>query len=194
MLSLKESLRLRLGWNDALSYICLNFHPINFNFEIKMSQEIVMQIIKSSKNPIDAVKIMEILKSKGETISEKSFYDSISRIEKDEHIGFEIRTFHKKKWFYSKTPLKKKLKKDTLKTIKRLRHQIGSKPRYSQNQEEHILKLKREAEILKIRYGEFTEIKTNLLVSIASWKDAAKKFNELAPLIEDISVLEIGLK
>src|SRR3990167_7978077 len=158
-----------------------------------MSQTTIYDIIKSADKPMLADEIIKTIKDKGEYINKQSFYTNMSKIEQDEHIGFEIMTFHRKKWFYSKTPLKKRISLN-FKKIRRFSNQVGLKPRYPSNNEEHMLKLVREADIIKSEFEHFRGIRDDLKVSIAAWQEAAKKYDNLETFKEDLEITKLELK
>lgn len=93
--------------------------------------------------------------------------------------------------FKSKPEIKSK---EAIKLLKRFSNQVGSVPRHSgslnplQRKEEHILKLKREAESIKDEFKTLQEIKKNLKESIQKWLSAAK-FPELEPLKNDLAAI-----
>ena len=90
--------------------------------------------------------------------------------------------------------------KEAARILKRFSNQVGAAPRHSeslnpiQRREEHVLKLKREADIIKEKFDEFKQIKTDLKDSIRLWLDSAGKFNGLEALKEDLKIIELELK
>lgn len=78
------------------------------------------------------------------------------------------------------------------KVVKRFARQSGDEPRHlkvlnkEDRKEEHILKLKREADYLKVKYDEFQLIRQELKSALNKWQLAASKFTELNPLIKEM--------
>ena len=77
-------------------------------------------------------------------------------------------------------------------SIKKFSTQSGSRERCP-NEEEHLLKLKRQAQSIKDDFERFREIKVSLILSIENWLKTAK-YSELDYLKEDLNIIMVDLK
>ena len=84
--------------------------------------------------------------------------------------------------------------KEAERILKRFSKQAGDEPRYAPlNVNEHLLKLKREANEIKEQYEQLQDIKVNLKLSIEKWCKSAQRHNELTSLKEEIEAMSISL-
>ncbi len=73
----------------------------------------------------------------------------------------------------------KKINQKTLvKQVKRFKSQSGAKPHYSDNKEEHVLKLIRQFEGLKLQHDSYQDIKKDLKESFKSWIEPSRKITD----------------
>lgn len=79
------------------------------------------------------------------------------------------------------------------KEVKRFSKQVGSQPRYTKDDSEHILKAKREAQSLIEKFEDFKELKLNLQISIEKWILSYEHY-QLNQLKEDLNIILLELK